>query len=307
MKGFKLAAAAVSMSALLASTAAFAQTQEGTGMNMKASPGMEDTVRTDGTADDLSTTMKENIQEGWEDTKETVEKAANKAESTVKSAYKKIKASIINDDPKAEPAATTINEEMTARGMLGKPVHDQNSRRVATLSDIILDSEGAARLVVVKDGNFPNLGGKLVALDYDAVIDRTQDGDILMPISQRSIDAAAEFSYKADAGGGVRVVPENGYSVDRLLDGKLLAFDGREELANIDNISFLNGRATQIIAVYNQILGMGGDRVVMDFRTANLVRNGNGGINLKLSQTQTEKLKNFKEKSGGVWRLGSAY
>jgi len=306
MKNFKLVTA-VSIAALLSTASAFAQTQSGTeGLNMQASPPtIDSTARTDGTGN-TSTAIENDIKEGWRDTKETVKNAADRTGNAITSAYKKIKASILNDDPRVEPAATTVYEEMTAKGMIGKPVRDQNNTRVATLSDIILDSEGAARMVVVKDSNFTGLGGKLVAFNYDAVIDRTPDGDIVMPISQKSIDAAAEFTYEASAEGNVRVIPQNGYSIDKLLDGKLLASDGSEELAEIDNVSFLNGRASLIIAVYDQILRMGGHRVAVDFRAASLVRDGDD-INMRLSQIQTDKFRNLKDKSGGIWRLGSAY
>ena len=67
------------------------------------------------------------------------------------------------------------------------------------------------------------------------------------------------------------VIPENGFSVARLLKGKLLGSDN-QDLASIDNISFRNGRAALVIAAYNQVLNMGGEQVAIDFKPSSFVR-----------------------------------
>ena len=48
-------------------------------------------------------------------------------------------------------------------------------------------------MIIVKDGSFLERGGKLAAFSYNSVIDRKSDGDVVMPITQKTIDNVAEF------------------------------------------------------------------------------------------------------------------
>lgn len=218
----------------------------------------------------------------------------------VKSNVKRISLAVINDQPNARPAAVTIEERNTAKGMIGKTVYNENNQSIGKLHDIILNNDGTAQMVVISNGSFAGMGGKLAAFSYDALVNRTAKGDIVTPLTQKNIDAAAEFSYNKDeAKDNVRTIPENGYSVANILKGKILANDGKK-LANIDNLSLKDGRASLVIAAYNQIFGMGGKKAAVEFKTASFERdNDHDQVNVKLSAAETQKFRDYKQMSTG--------
>lgn len=252
------------------------------------------------------TQMTKDMKAGWADTKAAVKKTADKADNAMSNKTDSARTdSAMNDkdekynvrimgDAKAKTAApVTIDKRMTAEGIIGKPVYNQQNDKVATVEDVILDSKGAAKLIVVKDGDFMGLGGKLAAFDYDAVVDRTKDGDVVMPITEKTIDKVAEFSYDPSDKKDIRVIPENGYSVKKILDGNLVDEAGKK-LAAIDNVSLRDGRANLVIAAYDQTLGMGGDKVALNFDATRLVRDKDD-VNLKLNADQADQFKSFEK------------
>jgi sporulation protein YlmC with PRC-barrel domain len=249
---------AISIAALLASTAALAET-----------PGM---------TRDMSNTVRKG--------------------DVVKSTVKRISLAVINEEPDVRPSVVTIEERNTAKGMIGKTIYNENNHRIGKVHDIILSNDGTAQLIVISNGSFAGMGGKLAAFHYDAIVNRTVKGDMVMPLSQKSIDSAVEFSYKnEEAKDNVSTMPENGYSVANLLKGKILGSDGAK-LANIDNLSLKDGRAWLVIAAYNQIFGMGGKKAAVAFKTASFEREDDQ-VNLKLSAAETTKFRNYKQMTTG--------
>lgn len=197
----------------------------------------------------------------------------------------------ISPNVRALPAK--LDKRMTARGMIGKPVYNQEEERIATVEDIILDSQGTAKMVVVKENNFVGLAGKLAAFDYDAIVDRRPDGDVILPVTAGDIGNAAEFSYAVTDRPNVKVIPDDGYSTKKILEGNLIDPSGKK-LAAIDNVALTGGKATMLIVAYDQILNMGGERAALDFDAAQPVRDKDH-INLKLSNLQTQKFEDFRE------------
>ena len=249
--------------------------------------------------------VKQEVKEGWTETKQAVSKKTEEAKQAITNTTENakeamssdvVKASLLPADASAAPAPISIDKRMTAGGMIGKPVYNQKNERVATVEDVILDSEGHANMVVVKDGSFMGLGGKLAAFDYDSVIDRKKDGDLVMPITQKTIDNVAEFSYtasdKASDKATMRILPDSAFSLKKLMKGSLLDTSGKK-IAAIDNISLRDGRANLIVASYNRFLGMGGDKVALDFNPAQLTRDKDD-VNLQLTADEASKLENFK-------------
>ena len=239
------------------------------------------------------TSLKQDMKEDWQKTKAAVARTADKADAKMDAAGDKLKAMMVSDDAKTKNAPITLDKRMTAEGIIGKPVYNQQNDKVAVVEDIILDKDGAAKLVVVKDGDFMGLGGKLAAFDYDAIIDRTKEGDVVMPITEKTIDKVAEFSYEPTTKENVRLIPDNGYSAKKILDGNLVDENGKK-LAAIDNLSMRDGRAKLVIAAYDQVLGMGGDKVALNFDATRLVRDKDN-VDLKLNQSQAAEFKNFEK------------
>ena len=242
--------------------------------------------------------MKDDVKHAWESTKEEASKAADQASTAAENAYESIKATFI-DEEKTGSDTLTIDSRGTAQGMIGQPVLDTTGKKIATIKDIILNNQGEAELVVLADGGFMGIGSKLAAFDYDLVSQRNEDGDTIMPISQQTLDKVAPFSYEAEdieKDEKTRVMPADGISVAELLDGQILNTE-KEAVAEVDNISFNNGEASQIIIGFDKTLGLGGGKAAVGFDNVDMVREKDKKVDVQLSAKQAANFENFKKDS----------
>jgi sporulation protein YlmC with PRC-barrel domain len=240
--------------------------------------------------------MKEDVKRAWEDTKDAASNAADKTSEAASNAYDNIKATFIDEDKTASDTVT-IDSRKTAQGMIGQPVRNTAGEKIATVKDIILDSNGKATLVVLADGGFMGIGTKLAAFDYDLVSQRQKDGDVIMPISEETLDKVAPFSYDAkdaEKDAKTRIIPQNGISVAELLEGQVLN-QKKENVAEIDNISLSNGEASQVIIAFDQTLGLGGKKAAVGYDNIQVVREKNDKVNIQLSDKQAANFENFKK------------
>lgn len=262
---------AVSALAIMAAIPAFAET------DTPAKPGSK------AAADQSTGNLGQDVENAWEDIKEDTSEA-----------YEDIKASLISDDKNAAISTVTINEKMTAEGMIGQPVYNASGNRVAKIKDIILDKNGNAVLVVLADGDFTGLG-KTVAFDYDIITRRSADGDVIAPLTEEMIDKAASFSYdQKERSGTVKVIPTDGYSVAELLDGSLIDAKG-EKVGDVENISISNGEAGRIIVGFDKVMGLGGEKAALDYDAVNVVRRDDQ-TQFMLSANQAAKFETFKNR-----------
>jgi uncharacterized protein YrrD len=276
---------AVSALAIMAGTPAFAEATVKTNAEMNA--------ETNGAA---NPTLKEDAGRAWDKTKEATSKAADKTAKAAEDAYEDIKATFIDED-KTSSDSVTINARGTAQGMIGQPVLNTSGEKIATVKDIILNKSGKAELVVLADGGFMGIGSKLAAFDYNLVSQRHSDGDVIMPISQETLDKVTPFSYEAkdaEKDAKTRVIPADGISVAELLDGQVLDTE-KKSVAEIDNISFSNGEASQIIIGFDKTLGLGGEKAAVGFDNVNVVREDEDEIDVQLSAKQAANFESFKK------------
>ncbi len=275
--------AAVSVLALIGAGQAIAETQ------------IKTTTQTEASAP----TLKQDAKRAWEDTKENVSQAADNVSDAATDAYESIEAAVIGDEKAAVGAMVTIDSRHTAAAMLGQPVYNVKNEKIASVSDIILDSNGQATTVIVADGGVWGFGSKLAAFDYSLVSQRSENGDVIMPLSEETIKKAAEFSYDPKDSGKekVRVMPQGSVSVQALLDGELVN-PQNEPVAEVDNISFTDGAASQVIVAFDQTLGLGGKKAVVGYDAVKVVRTDekNGEFDVKLSAAQATEFENFKAK-----------
>lgn len=284
--------AAASLAVLMAATAPSAMAEE-----LKANTSAEVNVeRTEGQSE-VNTVTEQDIEKGWQDTKDAVSNTANSVADTTKKAYKDVKATLFqtnadyenNTNMKMEEVS--IKSRMTAAGMIGEPVYNVDGNRVAKVSDIIIDSDGKAQMVVLADGDFTGLG-KTVAFDYGLLAKKSADGDMMASITEDTITKAATFSYdKEDT--NATTMPEGSYSLSKMLDAHLIGYDG-EELADIDNISLMNGMADKIIVSYDKTLNMGGKKAALSFSDVKIKSDASGKANLQLTEGQTSQFKAHK-------------
>lgn len=249
-----------------------------------------------------SPSVSQDVKREWKNVKEDAAQAADKTAAAAEDAYESIKATVIGEDaPKAgSPNTVTIDSRMTASGMIGQPVLNHRNEKIATVKDIILDANGNATTVVLADGGFLGIGTKLAAFDYGLVSRRSADGDVIMPISEETLKKVAPFSYDAkdaEKDKAVRIMQPNSISTAKLLDGQILDPD-KNNVAEIDNISFRDGSANQIIVAFDQTLGLGGKRAAMNFDSVQVVRedaNDRTDVDVQLSAQQAANFENFKK------------
>ncbi len=196
-----------------------------------------------------------------------------------------------NENQSLEPIL--IRQNMTAHGLLGESVMNQKNEKIAVVNDIILDKMGNAVLVVLSDKGFLGIGNKLAAFDYKNVISQDKDGDVTMTLTQGMIDRASDFSYDRKDWAKAKIIPTDSMSTNVLLRGSLYDNMGHT-LANIENIYFRSGEASQVIVGFNKTLGMGGNLATLDFKDLEIVRR-EGQVNFKLSAKQTDLFKKFEK------------
>lgn len=208
-------------------------------------------------------------------------------------AYENIKATLIGKETSDKNTSFVIHTRKTANGIIDHPVYNEKHESVAKVTDIILDKDGKAMMIIVADGAFIGMGKK-AAFDYKAIARVETDGDVIMPLTEKIIDNAASFSYEKDEGDDkVRVIPNNGYSVSKLLEGKLVN-QKNEFVADIENISFKNGKANYIIVGFDKMFGMGGEKAALSYSDAKIIREDES-LNFQLSTNKAVQFDTYKK------------
>lgn len=274
--------AAASLVALMAASPAITQAADS---NTKAS--METSAKVKANNPDtpeVETVTEQDIREGVEKTKQAV-----------KETYEDVKAALFDGKDARD---VSYDKRSTAEAIIGQPVLNDKRQKIATVEDIIVDTDGTARLVVVKDGGLLGFGGKLAAFDYGTVIKNDGKADMVTPLTDADLKSAATFAYDAeDADEKTRLIPAEGVSIARLLDGTLQGADG-QNVADIDDVTFKAGKADMVITSAGEVLEMGGKKIALGFGTADVMRDKDD-VNLKLSAQETmrfQKLEQSKSK-----------
>lgn len=219
--------------------------------------------------------------------------AINDVKESASDAIDAIKATYISDLSPEKNVSVVLDARKTANGIIGHPVYNEKHESIAKVTDIILDKDGNAIIVVVADGEFIG-SGKKAAFDYGAITRVEEDGDVIMPVTEAIIDNAATFSYDAaDSGDKVRVIPENGYSVVKLLDGQLVN-EKTEVIADVENLTFKNAKAHQIVLGFDKTMGLGGEKALMNFIDAPIVLNKDQ-LNFQLNADKAAQFEAYKK------------
>ncbi len=216
-----------------------------------------------------------------------------------KTVYNEFKATVINETDKTPTfKKVDISTRMTADGIIGKPVYNGKNERIATVKDIIVDKSGKATSVILADGEFPGYDGKLVAFDYGVITKLDKDGDVVVPLTEETIKNAVEFSYDKDASGEkVRTLGAN-YSVAKLLDGDLVD-QNNDDIGDVEDISFRNGKANQLIVSFDKVLGLGGDKAALNYSAAKVIHEDNDAqdddLDFQMSANQSARFEAYKK------------
>jgi len=269
---FMAAASLIALLAAAPATTQAAETGTATTMESSAKANNPDTPKVD-------TVTEQEIKEGWKDTKEAV-----------KETYRDMKAALLDA---AKPGTeVSYDTRSTAEALIGQPVMNEKKQKIATVEDIILDENGIARLVVVKDAGLLGFGGKLAAFDYSTIVKNDGNAELVTPLTEKDLDSAATFAYDTkDADDTTRILPDNGISVARLLDGTLRDVAGKE-VATIEDVTFKAGKADMILTDP----GTGSKTVALGFKNADFAKDQDT-VNLKLDAQASTRFEQLKQSS----------
>lgn len=235
----------------------------------------------------------EKVDRNLEKAGKSIENAAEDVGDAINEAYRDMRDYFRGQQGPQDIKNVEIAASQTATGMIGQPVRNVAGEKVGTVHDIVVDRDGKAQLVVVSDGGILGLGNKLAAFDYGVIINRNQNGDVISTLSKEAIDGVAEFSYDtAKKGDSIRVMPSGGISVKKILDADLLGPDNKA-VAAVDNVVFRGGEADMLVVTFNKVLGLGGQKAVMNYDEIALVEKDKD-IDFRLTAQQAARFDSFK-------------
>jgi sporulation protein YlmC with PRC-barrel domain len=238
----------------------------------------------------------QDIKKGWEDTKDAVSNTAKDVSKAVEEKYDDVKAVVMDDDSKTPQTvfkSETFYGANSASTLIGRSVKDAEGNEVATIHDIIVDQDDDASTIILSDGGFFGIGGKLVAVEYGKIVTSSNNTETLNPISKNLVKDVAEFSY-TPASGKVRLMPSDGISLRHALEGTLV--DGQQKkLADIENVIIEDGEAEKLVVSFDKVLGLGGDYAAFDFDDVKVVRGTDNKVGFQLSAEQAANFENYKK------------
>lgn len=160
----------------------------------------------------------------------------------------------------------TVDEKMTADAMIGEKIYGINGTELATIDDIIVNEDGLATMVIVARGGFLGMGQKLAAFDYNLVTRQDEAGDIIMPLGERTLEQAIDFSYDADDADeeNTLVMPLTSYRLTDILDAELINPLG-QEVAEAEDAILSNGRVEYVVFDLEDTTGIEDDQLAMPY------------------------------------------
>lgn len=228
--------------------------------------------------------MKEDAKKAWKDVKHDAKEAAAE-----------IKAFFVSEDETVPAKETTYGPVSAASNIIGAEIVNYKNDKIGKVKDIIVDGTGHPQMVIVADNDIPGFDGKLVAFDYTSAFTPNADGDVLSSVSEENLKNAKEFSYDADDAKDPKVVTLSAgdYSVEKLLGADVYNAAG-EKIGDVDNIYFKGGAASLVIIDFDTIMGMGGDKVAVDYSPLKLT-NHDDKLTYTLSDKQSASFEAYKK------------
>lgn len=229
------------------------------------------------TTSSTSPTVGQRIDNGIEASKNALDRAGDRISNLMS-----------EPDSKGVYAGIDLKGYSTAENLIGKDVNNLSSKKVATVEDILVDQQGVATKVILSNGGLMGIGDKLVALDYKLLHQDAANGDMLAPLTDEIIKQMTPFSYtSADAREGLMVKPAGTYSIKQLLAGNVVDA-ANKNVASIDDVTFSNGEAKDIIATYGTTLGMGGHKFAVDFDSVAKL-DSDDSVNVRFNDALTQR------------------
>ena len=98
--------------------------------------------------------------------------------------------------PAAPSNFRKASDEWRMANYLGKPIVNAAGEKIGDVSDVLFDRSGKITTVVIGVGGFLGLGAKQVAIPFEAVTYRDQNGErqIMVPLTKEALQAAPDYT-----------------------------------------------------------------------------------------------------------------
>ena len=239
-----------------------------------ATPAVSAEINKDGAMDRVG----QKAEKGWNDAKESVSDLAADIKFSVLSNE--------NKNPKFDQK--TISGRYTAEGLIGSSIKNANGDTVGRIDDIVVDRAGKAQYVVVSEASFLKVADKLAAFPYSSIVAQEKDGDVIMPLTEKMIEGARPFTYdpRETKEGKISIAPSS-LRVSKLMDAEVM--DPRKAVdADVENITFRNGKIDYVVFDIDEKRGMTDDRAAVSFGNLEVSPVAENDAEFRLSAAQSK-------------------
>jgi sporulation protein YlmC with PRC-barrel domain len=99
----------------------------------------------------------------------------------------------------APQAPVTAGEAVRAADMIGRSVQGSDGKPLGKVKDAVVDAQtGKIQRLVIASGGFLGLGAKNVALDFDQVEVRPEDGIVAKDVTQKDVEAMPRYDLATE-------------------------------------------------------------------------------------------------------------
>ena len=232
------------------------------------------------------TTTKQEIREGWKETKDAVSDAADSVSDATAEAYKDTK-SFIKKNVAGDDALQQENQSyVLAETVIGQNIENANGDVIAEVKDIAINNDGNVEGLVVEYGGFLGMAQKNVMLGLDAVAAKSDNSGYTTSLSQASLDQYPRFDREKLSG--------SMYLASAMLDGHIVD-PKNDDLASVDNIVIENSEATKLVVSYYD--GVVPEQATINFTDADIVVDKDDNVTFRVSQLGKQQFEAFVNSS----------
>jgi sporulation protein YlmC with PRC-barrel domain len=259
---------------------------------MMASPAISQTYDTQNPDKPfVETTNEAEIKENWEATKDAASEAwgdTKKAVSNTAESVSETTQEIVDDvaaklDTKIDVRDYVENRnDITAKNVVGKPLYDQKGQKLGLIKDIVVSRNGVLKGIIVQHGGFMGLGSKKIMVGLESFQNKKYKNGFSIAMTKQNMSTYPEF-YSTNPAHDLLLTSEiiNSNIVDNTM----------QNIAKVNYMIITNGNIDKLIITY--VDGILTKFAVIDFSDAEIVVNKGPRIVFKLSEAESEQLKNY--------------
>lgn len=219
------------------------------------------------------------VSDAWEGTKDAVSDAAETVSDATSKTYDETKA--LMDTHADIDAYIESDNRVTAEKLMGESLFNQNGDKVATVSDVAINTNGKIAGFVVTHGGLMGLAGKDIYVDYQTLVKRDAKDGYTTAMTEDNIKQYPKFAETQ--------LKKGVYLGSDLLDSDIVN-PAMDDLAEVDDIVIENGTATKLVVSYMD--GLMSKKAMIDFSDADIVKKDDH-TSFELSMNESVEFKNY--------------